>query len=173
MTIRTLCFNKNIYNLTHTADKPQFMKKHFKIKHQILQILSKYQDSFPISTSATDRMLHYSEIEKKIPHVDKNYLLDILDYLTATKDIYCSMEFDNSKFLILPGGRVSYLEGKYPSLGSKESRDKLFDILKIVSTAILLLIAMYSVVINIYETKQNRKDLENIKTNIEKLHLKS
>ena len=142
------------------------MKKHFKIKYQILEILAKFQDSFPIGTSSKDRLLHYSEIEKEFPKISKHYLLDNLHYLTTTKEIYCAMELENSKFLILEDGRAAYLENKYRSLGRKEFRDYLFDILKIISTTVLLLIAIYTFILNIYETKQNKKDIEKIKNDV-------
>ena len=142
------------------------MKKHFKTKLRILQILAKFQDSFPVGTNSNDRLLHYSEIEKQFPKVSKNYLLDSLHYLTTTKEIHCTMELENSKYLILQDGRAAYIENKYRSLGRKEFRDYIFDILKIISTTVLLLIAVYTFIQNIYETKQNKKDIEKIKTDI-------
>jgi hypothetical protein len=85
------------------------MKKHFKIKHQILQILAKFQDSFPVGTSSNDRLLDDLEIEIKFRKFIKKYLLDILHDLTTTKDIHCTMEFENSKFLIPEDGRAGIL----------------------------------------------------------------
>lgn len=145
------------------------MKKHFKVKHQILQILAKHQDSFPLEIQANNRLLHYNEIEKKISYVNKSFLLDTLHYLTTTKEIHCTMELDNSKFLILENGRNSFIENKYQSLGRKELRDYIFDIIKIISTIILLTIAVYSFVQNIYVTKQNKSEIEKLKTDIQKL----
>ena len=156
-------------NVVRYIIETTFMKKHFKIKHRVLQILAQYQDSFPVGTNSNERLLHYSEIEKNFPNIDKNFLLDVLHYLTTTKEIHCSMEFENSKFLILQDGRAAYIENKYRSLGRKELRDYIFDILKIISTTILLIIAVYTFAQNIYETKQNSKDIEKIKTDIQKL----
>jgi hypothetical protein len=148
------------------------MKKHFKIKHKILQILAQFEDSFPFGAMANDRLIHYSEIERKISNVDKIYLLDILQSLTSAKEIYCSMEFDNSKFLILQDGKAAYIENKYLSLGRKELRDRIFDILRIASTVILLLIAIITFVQNIFETKQNSREIEKIRNEIQKMNPK-
>ncbi len=146
-----------------------FIKRHYKVRSAILRILAEYQDKFSLDVKAKERLMHFSEIKKHLQQYGKNYLLDNLQYLTDTNEIYCSMERDDSKFCILKEGRISYIEEKYVLLGRNELRNYIYDVLKIISTAILLFIATYTFIQNIYQTQQNKKDIKQLKEELHKI----
>ena len=146
-----------------------FIKRHYKVRSAILRILAEYQDKFSLDVKAKERLMHFSEIKKHLQQYGKNYLLDNLQYLTDTNEIYCSMELDDSKFCILKEGRISYIEEKYVLLGRNELRNYIYDVLKIISTAILLFIATYTFIQNIYQTQLNKKDIKQLKEELHKI----
>lgn len=150
-----------------------FIKKHYQVRHKILQTLFDYDNSFDIAVPTNQKLLHFNEICKKLNQFDKIFLLDNLNYLQTTKEIYCTMQFDNSSFAIIGLGRDSFIERKFLTEGRKEFRNSFDQKLKIISTIILLLIAITTFVINIIQTQNNKKEIENLKLQLEKVELKT
>lgn len=146
------------------------MRLHFKVRHNILKILSEYQESFTLGTSSSDRLLHYGKIKEHFKDLSDNYLLDNLQFLVDEKEIHCTMKLTDSEFVVLRQGRNSYIDKKYLELGNKELREKIFDTLKIISTAVLLVIAVWTFIMNINTTQKNTKDIEMLQQQIQELN---
>jgi hypothetical protein len=147
-----------------------FIKKHYKVRHLILKILVDHDNSFKPSATFEEKKLHFKDICQKLPQFDKTFLLDNLDYLSSvSKEIFCSMEFDNSRFAIIAAGRHAYIEGKYLLEGKKEFRNLFDQKIRIISTIILLLIALSTFIINIVQTQKNRAQIEEIKSQLQNL----
>ncbi len=138
------------------------IKTYFKIRHDFLKFMFDFGNE----------PLPYSTIKEKIENLADDDLLTNLQVLADEGEIIiCDKSGINSTFKITFKGKKSLLEKKYLSLGHKELRERIFDILKIASTTILLLIAVYTFMMNIIETYNNKKEIEKLK-NIISVHLK-
>lgn len=147
-----------------------FVKKHFRARHQILKLLYFYDDKFPPNASLSEKQLHFNEIAAALNHFEKGFVLDNLDYLQRIKEITCTQEFDNSKFTILGTGRDSYIENRYVKEGIRNRLDLFYDFLKNVSGVLLLIIACYTFLLNIFQTQRNKAEIEDLKLQI--IHLR-
>ena len=143
--------------------------KHYRVQHLLLKLLFEHDEKFPASAGMKERQIHFDDLCEKLHQFDRTYLLDNLDYLRLKEEIYCSLEFDKSKFAIISKGRHAYLEKRYLVEGSKEFRNAFDQKLKIVSTIILLFIAVATFVINIVQTQQNKNQIEQLKSEVRKL----
>ncbi len=149
-----------------------FIKKNFKARHQLLKILFAYDETFKPKDSLETKSIHFDEICKQLPQYDRSFLLDNLDYLRTTKEIHCSMQFDNSKFAILSSGSHSYRDKKYIREGVKDQLNFIYDIAKTVSVIVLLAIAIWTFAQNIYQTKQNKTDIEQLRKELRDINNK-
>lgn len=147
------------------------MRKIFILKDAILKTLVEYDEKFEIGTPGVNKLLPFDDLSNSpaLKKYTKRTLLDILHTMQNEKEIYCTMEFDKSKYYILEPGRKNYAEEKYLREGSKESRDALYDRLKIASMIILLLIAIYSFIENIAETKRNKSEIRELQKQVQEL----
>lgn len=150
-----------------------FIKKNFKARHQILKILFSHDEKVMPTDDVNLKSIHFSEICKQLPQYDKSFLLDNLDYLRTTKEIYCSMQFDKSTFFILSDGSHSYRDKKYICEGVRDQLNYIYDIAKTVSVIILLAIAIWTFAQNIYQTKQNKKDIEQLRKELQDINNKT
>ncbi|TAL40412.1 MAG: hypothetical protein EPN92_14840 [Chitinophagaceae bacterium] len=105
------------------------------------------------------RSIHFDDICSKLPQYDRWFLLDNLDYLRSVKEIYCSDQFDKSKFLIYSSGSHSYRARKYLREGVKDQINYIYDIIKTISVIVLLAIAIWTFAQNLYQTKKIKKKL--------------
>ncbi len=98
-----------------------------------------------------------------------NDLMDQLDFLQDQKEIYIDWELEDMRILGSGQGTIAATTKKYILLGRKEFYDQLNDVVKNFGTIILVLIAFITFLINIYKTQENKKDIENIKQEIQKM----
>ena len=96
-----VCKAEALQNLKVKNTKNMFIKKQYQVRHKILETLFDYDNSFNIAVPTNEKLLHFNEICKKLSQFDKVFLLDNLNYLQNTKEIYCTMQFDNSSFAII------------------------------------------------------------------------
>jgi len=104
--------------------------------------------------------IHFDQICERLPKYDRTFLLDNLDYLQTYKLIYCSMQSDNSKFHILSNGNHTFNERKFLQEGVKDQMNYIYDIVKNISVIVLLIIGVWSFVLNFSQTKRNSKMIE-------------
>jgi hypothetical protein len=136
-----------------------FITKTNKIRHQLLEILVEYGNKKPAVDLTTDS-IHFDLICSKLPSYDRAFILDNLDFLQSNKLIYCSMEFDNSKFHILSNGNHAYNERKFLREGIKDQMNYIYDIVKNISVIVLLIIGVWSFFINLNQTRQNSTKID-------------
>jgi hypothetical protein len=144
-----------------------FIKENFKARHRLLKILHRHGLQFQPLEDLHKSSIHFEEIHKQLPQYDKNFLLDNLDYLRSTDEIYCSMKFDKSVFAILSQGSHAYRDKKYIHEGVKERINYIYDIAKTVSVVVLLVIAIWTFAQNIVQTKQNKSDIERLRQELQ------
>ncbi|MEN5231522.1 hypothetical protein [Sphingobacterium faecium] len=109
--------------------------------------------------------LSFMEVVQKSNLTEKEVYREI-DYLEKEKEIHIDEINYSTYYLILKQGSVSYFDKKYLELGRKNFRDNLFDNLKIISSFILLLIAVITFIVNLLETRKNRTEIEKLKNEI-------
>lgn len=147
-----------------------FIKENFKARHILLKLLHQHSLVFQPSDKLDKSSIHFDQIQEQLPQYDKNFLLDNLDYLRTAKEIYCSMKFDRSVFSILSAGSHAYRDKKYIHEGVKERINFIYDIAKTISIIVLLLIAIWTFAQNLYQTKQNKSDIEQMRQEIKNIN---
>lgn len=150
-----------------------FIKKNFEARHKILKVLFEHDLKFKPTGNFDKKSIHFDEICNQLPQYDRPFLLDNLDYLRTTDEIHCSMQFDKSTFSILSHGSHSYRDKKYFREGVKDQLNYIYDIAKTFSVIILLLIAIWTFVKNIYQTESNKQDIEQLKKELQQIKYKT
>jgi hypothetical protein len=136
-----------------------FITKSNKARHLLLKVLAEYDIGKPPG-SLVGTTLHFNAICKKLPQYGREFLLDNLDYLHTNKLIYCSEQFDQSNFRILSNGNHAYNEKRFLREGIKDQMNYLYDIVKNISVCILLVIGVWSFVLNFTQTRKNSRMIE-------------
>ena len=145
-----------------------FIAKTNKVRHLLLGVLIKNDTgTMPVDLQAGS--IHFDQICEQLPKYDRSFLLDNLDFLQTSKLIYCSMEFDKSKFHILSNGSHAYNERKFLREGVKDQMNYLYDIVKNISVIVLLIIGVWSFVLNLAQTRRNTRMLEKQQAEIKAL----
>lgn len=130
-----------------------------KVRHLLLKILVR-EGAKHKQVDSNNNSIHFDNICEMLPKYNRALLLDNLDYLQSNKFIYCSMQFDNSKFHILSNGSHAFNEKKFLREGVKEQMNYLYDIVKNVSVIVLLIIGVWSFILNFSQTRRNTKLIE-------------
>lgn len=146
-----------------------FIKKNFKARHQLLGILFEHDIKQPHTSDLKAKSIHFNDIAAKLPQYDRHFLIDNLDFLRAADEIYCSMQFDNSVFAIYSSGSHAYRDKKYIRDGYRDQFNYIYDIAKTVSVIILLLFAIWTFIKNNYQTESNKKDIEQLRKELQDL----
>ena len=136
-----------------------FITKTNKIRHQLLGILVK-ADTKTGNVDIKANSIHFDQICKQLPKYDRAFVLDNLDFLQANKLIFCSMQFDKSKFHILSEGNHAFNERKFLREGVKDQMNYLYDIVKNISVIVLLVIGVWTFFVNMNQTKKNSNTIE-------------
>lgn len=148
-----------------------FINRNYKLRHNLLRLLFVHDLKFKPADEFEKRGLHFSELSTFLPQYDQNILLDNLDYLRTTGEIFCSMKFDNSIFMITSTGNHSYRERKYLREGVKEQINYIYDLAKTISVIILLIIAIWTFIQNLNQVKRNKDEIDILKKELKKLEL--
>ena len=146
-----------------------FIKKNFKARHQLLGILFEHDIKQPHTSDLKTKSIHFNDIAAKLPHYDRHFLIDNLDFLRAADEIYCSMQFDNSVFAIYSAGSHAYRDKKYIRDGYRDFFNYIYDIVKTVSVIVLLLITIWTFFKNIYQTESNKQDIEQLRKELQQI----
>lgn len=95
------------------------MDKHYVIKQDIINFLTKHDDIVGNRNSVELKEVHFNKIQSELSQYTKNELLDYLDELSILEYIYCSLEGDNSAFFIKAKGRTAFHENRFIIDGKK------------------------------------------------------
>lgn len=72
-------------------------------------------------------------------------------------------------YIISPAGIAAFYDKKYLDIGRKEFLNNSYDILKNISTAILLILAVYTFASNFIENRKNKIEIESLKHEVREL----
>jgi len=141
-------------------------------RHQLLKTLQKRKDEkwHPNNIDIRDTALEYHKLAEK-SGLQEDDLIQQIRYLVNEKEIN-ETEFEYSRYYysISDAGAAAYHDKKHLNKGRKEYLDNIYDVLKNVSTFILLLMAVITFIGNWVSNSRKNQEIENIK--IELKHLK-
>lgn len=147
--------------------------KKYKNRHTILETLQKkYTNNYtPNIISNKELSLNFNELVKK-SQLTEDEVIEQLDFLSQESEINV-VEEENFDFyyIIKKNGSASFHDKKYLNLRKKEFTNDIYDFLKITSTFILLLIAITTFTINIIDTRNNKKEIEELKKEIRQIKI--
>jgi len=142
------------------------MKKKHLVRQKILESLQS-------KLSIYDGQEHLGNIEltlkelANVSNLTEEQVLQQVDYLSEIQEINISWSQGVQSFIILKNGTISFFDKKHLYKGRKEFWNDTYDVIKTLSAAILLIIAVTTFVMNIFDTRQNRKDIETIKAELQ------
>lgn len=146
-----------------------FINKKFKNRHIILETLQRRYDQ------VYNPNMQQGELEMSfIQLVDRSKLteqevIEQLDYLQLEDEISIDeIQFDYY-YTLLNNGSKAFYDKKYLNIGKKEFLENIYDILKIVSTAILLTIALSTFIINTATTIKLTKEVSKLQSEVRAL----
>jgi hypothetical protein len=151
-----------------------FMKKKYLIRHKILQTLQEKLSEFDGKQKVQSDEIELStkEISLKANLSEKDILAQI-DYLSSRDEIHLERDKGVVNLYITRQGTVSFSDKSYLEEGKKEFWNSNYDVLKTVSTVILLLIALITFAINIFNTKKNKSEIEKMQIQIDNIRQQS
>lgn len=149
---------------------PMFIKQNYSIRHKLLGVLFDHEKKQENHGDIKSRSIHFSQICQQLPQYEKTLLLDNLDFLRTSEEIYCSMQFDNSSFAILSRGSHVYRENRYLREGVKDQLNYIYDFAKTFSVIVLLFIAVWTFFQNINQTRKNVNDIALLRKEVKDLN---
>lgn len=148
-----------------------FRAKKYRNRHHILKTLEDFKVN-EARIDATDWMelsLDFPQLVTK-SNLTEQEVIEQLQYLINEKEIHEEeLRPLDSIYIISKAGTVAYYDKKYLNLGFREFLNNSYDVLKNLSTAILLFFAVISFTTNHIETKKNKTEIENLKNEIKNL----
>jgi hypothetical protein len=144
-----------------------FIKRKYTNRHRILEALQKKMNKSyrPDAIDNNEFELSWNELVKD-SGLNEDEVLEQIDYLLTAEEVFNNEVDFSSFYLILQKGTTSFHDRKYINVGRKEFKDDLYDVLKICSGFILLLIATITFVRNIMVTEKNNKEIDSLKNEL-------
>jgi hypothetical protein len=143
-------------------------KKHIH-RHRILKALQEYYDNHWMpDLGDVDVSLSFSELVE-ICKLSEKQVREQLPFLQRENEVgYLEINY-SSYYYISNEGTISLYDKKHYSVGTKMFLEEIYDMVKNVSAILLLLIAMITFTINLIDTKNNKKEIQTLKTEIERI----
>ncbi|WP_026708970.1 hypothetical protein [Flavobacterium frigidarium] len=137
-----------------------FINKKYLNRHTILEELQKQHNSmWSPNCHAIDLSLTFSELVKKTG-LSESDISKQLSYLEIKKETIITEIDYEYYYYISRKGQVSLYDDKYCSIGYKAFNDAFSSTLKNFSTALLLIIAVVSLIFNIIEFSGDKRELD-------------
>lgn len=141
-------------------------------RHELLKTLQtrKNQKWAPDNIDIRDTSLEFDKLTEN-SGLQETDVIQQIRYLINEKEINeAEFEYSRLYYSISDSGTAAYHDQKYLTKGRKEYLDNIYDVLKNVSTFILLLLAVITFIGNWISNSRKNQEIENIK--IELKHLK-
>ncbi len=147
------------------------ISEEYRIRHKILGALQSLQipyDELDPSYSMEDFTLTLKGIASKAK-LSKEKILTQIDYLIAEKNIELQWNIDTPYFIITQIGIIAFHEKKYLKSGKTSFYSSLKETISSFSTLALVIIAIATFISNYRDVKQNAKDIQALKEEVQKL----
>lgn len=147
------------------------IKRKYLVRHKILETLQERLSQFDGQEHLSIEKIELTLQElSSASHFSEKQILEQIDFLNEIQELDCNWRQGVQYFLVLKKGTIAYFDRKYLYEGRKEFWNDTYDIIKTVSAVMLLVIAVITFVMNLIDTRRNKKDIDNLK--IEFKHLK-
>jgi hypothetical protein len=150
-------------------------KKKYKVYHKILKVLQKHQDEIYSSYGDQQNQPYWEydislSIEELINRTgySKLSILAGVEVLTNREQLTVVMDHPNVFYYISLKGSVAYSDTYYLEAGQKEFLSVTKDYTGIITAIGLFFIALITLIYNINQTRNNTKEIERLKGEIEK-----
>lgn len=143
----------------------------FTNRHKILKTLHqrKKEKWSPATTDVRDIGLSYYQLTTTPRHKGKQINKEIQYLINEKEIIEEEIQYDDYYYCISNSGTASYYDRKYITKGKKEYRENIYDILKNISTLLLLIMAVITFIGNWISNSKNKCEIENIKTELKQI----
>lgn len=144
-----------------------FIEEKYKIRHKILEALqtrnSQLKGNGNPQIEEIELTLEEMSDQLNIPieSIHKN-----TGYLSEIGEIYLNRDKDQLKFCITKKGIISFYDKTHIIKGRKEFWNNTYDIVKTISAIIFLIIALFTVILNIIDTRQNKREIDSLKNDL-------
>jgi len=144
-----------------------FINRKYSNRHRILGALQKkMNESYrPDAIDSNEFELSWNELAEASGLSDKQ-IQEQIDFLILAEEVKDNEVNFNSCYMIRRKGTTSFYDRKYLDIGRKEFKDNLYDVLKLLSGVVLLLIAVISFARNILVTEKNNREIEQLKNDV-------
>ncbi len=147
------------------------LKKKYKNRHQILRalLLHRNEKESPNNLDEIDFALTWSKLVEKSRLSETEIRKQIYYLKNENEVVEKETEYDNFYYYISGKGRVSFYDKKYIEQRRKEILSDVYDILKNISTSILLFFAIITFTNNWIIDSKNKSEIEILKKEVLKL----
>jgi hypothetical protein len=145
--------------------------KKYRNRHIILKTLEDYRvnNARLDSTDWMELSLDFSELVAK-SNLTGQEVIEQLQYLINENEVHEEeLRPLDYVYIITKIGTAVYYDKKYLNIGMRQFLNDCYDVLKNLSTAILLIFAVVSFMTNNIEIKKNKVEIESLKNEIKKL----
>ncbi|HMR82633.1 MAG TPA: hypothetical protein PKE30_05860 [Niabella sp.] len=148
------------------------IRNKFKARHRILKELAKhYNDNYDPTGDQTDYLISFNTLRDKMPFNEVDFEKN-LHFLIFEKEVettgnpYDEIDWISTYYFISVKGLASFYDKKYISLGKGQLLTGVYDVIKILSAIVLLLIAIITFIRNMIITDKNQKEIQSLKNEI-------
>lgn len=149
------------------------INRNYRIRHKILKSLQE-----KLNLIGNNEYLNIEEIELSLNEVSRNTGISELkigentDFLSEINEINQEWINGERRMSITRKGTISYFNKNHINNGKKEFWNNAYDIVKTISAIILLCIALITFINNIIDTRQNKNEINKLKTELEQVKIK-
>lgn len=148
------------------------INKKYSSRHQLLKTLQERKDEkwAPDNIDIRDTALEFDKLTEN-SRLQETDVIQQIQYLINEKEINeTEFEYCRRYYSISDTGTAAYYDQKHLTKGRKEYRDNIYDVLKNVSTFVLLLLAVITFIGNWISNSRKNQEIENIRIDLK--HLK-
>jgi hypothetical protein len=145
------------------------MKK-YRNRHLILKTLQdrRQEGEGPNRLDISEVALTFSELVEKC-RLTESELVEQIHYLKNTDEVIEEEIINDFYYFISQAGTAAYYDNKYLNKGKKELLENTYDVLKNLSTIILLLIAIITFTGNWISSKDNKSEIDTLKFELKQI----
>jgi hypothetical protein len=166
--IRNLAWLQTVTGNAKNQSK-MFREKKYQDRHIILKTLEEHYQINRANTDWIEMGLDFSELVSK-SNLKEQEVSEQLHFLVNEKEIVDEeLRHLDILYIISGAGKAAFYDKKYLVIGRREFLDNCYDVLKNISTAILLIFAVVTFTTNLIEARKNKLEIESLRNEVNQL----
>lgn len=147
----------------------KFINKKYKNRHIILETLQRrYEEVYNPTMQDGELEIDFKHLVE-YSKLTNNEVYEQLDYLHLENEISIDEIQFQIYYIILRNGSKAYYDKKYITIGIKEFHNNFYDILKNISSVILLIIAIITFILNSFATIKLKEQVSKLQIEVQTL----